>query len=175
MVSELAESRSGARLAPVTVDFVVAGTDAPLPEDVVVRHAVRLRVDDLDVTRLPMDAGVRGSYVDAFKAVSRKGRRPVQLAFDEKGNAVDLDEVLAGVAKRRLERFGKLHPALHEAVARGGTWRSRSGSTSPTTYPSRRRNAARPSAARPRRPRPGRPGSARPRSSRAPRTSTAWR
>ena len=120
MVSELAESRSGNRLAPVTVDFVVAGTDAPLPEDVVVRHAVRLRVDDLDVTRLPMDAPRAGPYVDAFKAVSRKGRRPVQLAFDELGNTVDLDEVLAGLAKRRLDRFGKLHPALHEAVARGG-------------------------------------------------------
>jgi hypothetical protein len=120
MVSELAEARSGARLAPVTVDFVVVGTDAPLPEDLVVRHAVRLRVDDLDVTRLAMDTAVRGPYVDAFKAVSRKGRRPVQLAFDDLGNIVDLDGVLAGVAKRRLERFGKLHPALHEAVARGG-------------------------------------------------------
>jgi hypothetical protein len=44
----------------------------------------------------------------------------VQLAYDERGREVDLDERLADMEKRRWERYGKLHPALHERIREGG-------------------------------------------------------
>ena len=119
MVSEVAESRSGNRLAPVAF---VSWTPAPTP------HRART-----SSCATPYASGSTTSTSPGCRRTPRRGDRtstpsrpypqgapPLQLAFDEKGNAVDLDEVLAGVAKRRLDRFGELHPALHEAVARGG-------------------------------------------------------
>src|SRR4051812_20167774 len=43
-VSELTESRSGAKLDDVVVDFVVVDSDAPVPAELSVHHAVRLSI-----------------------------------------------------------------------------------------------------------------------------------
>ncbi len=119
-VSELAESRSGARLDDLAVDFVVVDSTAPVPGELSVHHAVRLVVGDLDVVRLPMDGKGDGSYVDVFKANHRKDGSPVQVAYDERGREVDLDEQLAELEKRRWEKYGKLHPTVHERLREGG-------------------------------------------------------
>ncbi|MBM7805029.1 hypothetical protein JOD57_000866 [Geodermatophilus bullaregiensis] len=103
----------------VTVPFVLVDTPAPVPDDVVVHHAVRLRIGELDVERLPMAPG-DGPFVDVFKAARRGGDEPVQLAFDDRGEPVDIDRLLAGVAARRAERFGRVHPHLDARVRRLG-------------------------------------------------------
>src|SRR5262249_17865740 len=38
---------------------------------------------------------------------------PVELAFDEQGHRVEVDEILAESARRRVERFGRIHESLH--------------------------------------------------------------
>ena len=119
-VSELSESRTGARLDDLAVDFVVVDSGAPVPDELSVHHAVRLSIGDLDVERLPMDGKRDGAYVDVFKADHRKDGSPVQLAYDERGREVDLDERLAELEKRRWERYGKLHPDLHARLREGG-------------------------------------------------------
>jgi hypothetical protein len=100
----------------VSVPFVLVDTPAPVPDDVVVHHAVRLRIGELDVERLPMAPGGEGPFVDVFKAARRGGDEPVQLAFDDRGEPVDIDHLLAGVAARRAERFGRVHPHLDARV-----------------------------------------------------------
>ena len=113
------ERRSGAVIEDTSVDFVVVDTPAPISPDLAVHHATRVRFGDLDTERLTMTTGVDGPFVDIFKAESRSGGKPVQLAFDENGDEVDLDRELAGLAERRFKTYGKLHPALHDALASG--------------------------------------------------------
>lgn len=119
-VGDVWERRSGRRLAEDTVEFVVIDSAAPLPDDVVVHQAARMRFAEHDVERLPLDQRGEGSFVEVFKAETRRGRKPVQLAFDEKGREVDLDRELAALTRRRLRRFGKVHPDLDAALERGG-------------------------------------------------------
>ncbi|MFI5893758.1 S8 family serine peptidase [Actinoplanes sp. NPDC051513] len=101
---------------PSAIPFVVVGTDAPLPEGVLVQHAARLVIGELEVGRRSMDGVGDGEYVDVFKAEDRKSGMPVELAYNQRGEQVDLDEELAGLARRRHEQYGAVHPALWEAA-----------------------------------------------------------
>jgi hypothetical protein len=42
----------------------------------------------------------------------------MELAFDQDGNRIDAEEVLSGVARNRLERFGKVQEDLHARIER---------------------------------------------------------
>ena len=93
---------------------------APVPDQLSVHHAVRLVIGDLDVARLAMDGKAEGGSIDVFKAVHRKDGSPVQVAYDHQGREVDLDRELAALTERRWERYGKLHPDVHERLRKGG-------------------------------------------------------
>ena len=108
--------RTGTKLPGQEVEFVLVESRAPVPEGLALSHATRMRIDELEVRSLPMDHLPDAAYVDVFKAEERSGSAPVQLAFDQDGRQVDLDELLAAVARRRLEAFGRVHPSLHEAM-----------------------------------------------------------
>jgi hypothetical protein len=119
-VDELGENRSGAKLDDVAVDFVVVDSSAPVPDELSVHHAVRLVIGDLDVARLAMDGKAEAGSIDVFKAVHRKDGSPVQVAYDSRGREVDVDRELGALTERRWERYGKLHPAVHERLREGG-------------------------------------------------------
>jgi hypothetical protein len=109
---------TGAKLPSYELEFVVVDSRAPIPEGVALHHATRISVDDLEIRRLAMDGIPDGAYVDVFKAEERGSSKPVQLAFDERGRKVDVDKLLAQVASRRLEAYGRVHPVLHETMSR---------------------------------------------------------
>jgi hypothetical protein len=48
-----------------------------------------------------------------MKTSDRESGKPTELAFDEKGEPVDAQEIFAGITKMRLEKFGKVHESLH--------------------------------------------------------------
>ena len=108
--------RGSERLPDTAIPFIVVDTAADLPADLIVRHAARLRVGELDIERLGMSDRGEGPYVDVFKAEDRRSRQPQQLAFDNNGKPMDLDRQLAALAERRRKRFGAIHPTLHEAM-----------------------------------------------------------
>jgi len=110
--------RKGESLPSHELDFVVVDSPAKIPDGVALYHATRIRIDELEVRSEPMDGLAYGSFVDVFKAEERGTSTPVQLAFDERGRRVDIDNRLAQVAKRRLEVFGRVHPTLHETMQR---------------------------------------------------------
>jgi hypothetical protein len=112
--------RGDERYESTVTPFHVVETNAPIPEELAPMHAVRLRIGDFDVERLPMTADCEGAWIDAFKAVDRERGKPVQLAFDQRGKRVDLDEILAAVAKRRAKKYGRIHPSLYDMVERCG-------------------------------------------------------
>ncbi|MBA3626017.1 MAG: S8 family serine peptidase, partial [Methylibium sp.] len=113
-------ARGGKRLSDADIPFEVVDTTAPLPEDCVVQHAVRLRIGALEVERLPMNGRGEGAWFDVFKAVRRNSGERVQLAFDEGGRKADLERELRRLAQRRHETYGAVHPTLHEVVRRLG-------------------------------------------------------
>ncbi|MGZ8254408.1 MAG: S8 family serine peptidase [Burkholderiaceae bacterium] len=115
-VEELWSNRSGKRLPDTDIPFVIADTAAPLPRDMAVQHAVRLRFDVLDVSSSPLKGRCKAGMVEVFKAEHRKSRKPVQLAFDSQGKRFDIDRALAELAQRRYKIYGKLHPALHARI-----------------------------------------------------------
>ena len=51
-----------------------------------------------------------------MKAVDRRSRKPVELAFDQDGSRVDPDALFAEIVRNRQAKFGKLHPTLHRAI-----------------------------------------------------------
>ena len=102
------------------IPFMVVDTAADIPASLAVRHAARLRIGELTVERLVMDHRGPGPYIDAFKAEVRRSRAPRQLAFDSDGQAVDLDDALAQLARRRFETYGFVHPTLHRAMTVSG-------------------------------------------------------
>ena len=97
-------------------EFVVVETAAPLSTEHVVTHAVRLRIGELDVERLPLRSGLDGPFIDAFKAIGRRDDEPVELAFDQDGKPVDLAGELAALGERRRKRYGRIDPALAEQL-----------------------------------------------------------
>ncbi len=105
----------GERLAePVLVPFVVAAMVGSVPAELRVEHVVHLAVGDLDVARLrPGEKAPEGTqYVELVKAVHREKGDVSSLAFGADGELLDADELLTGVAKRRFERFGRVHETL---------------------------------------------------------------
>ena len=112
-VDELWSKRSGKRLPDNDIPFVIVDTAAPLPRDMTVQHAVRLRFDDLDVSRSRLSGSCEAGMVEVFKAEHRTTRKPVQLAFDSQGKRFDIDRAFAELAQRRFKVYGKVHPALY--------------------------------------------------------------
>lgn len=102
------------------IPFFVTDSKAKVPSAVRVESMTRLRVNDLDVERLPADRSAGGRYIEVMKAANRKTGAPVRLAYDQSGRKIDADAVLARIQRKRARRFGKLHEDLHARVRKLG-------------------------------------------------------
>ena len=98
---------------PISV-MPITGT---VPSDLRVEHAVRLFFGDMSVERLAPGQLTRGGHIDALKAVNRKDGKPVELAFNERGERVELAGQYSALDKRRAEKFGRLHETLFDRIA----------------------------------------------------------
>jgi hypothetical protein len=91
---------------------------ARLPADHEVVHAVRVAVSDTSTVRLrpdePAPAGTR--YVEFVKTLDPKTDHYGLQAFDETGESIDGDAVVAEVEQARRKKFGKLESALHDRL-----------------------------------------------------------
>jgi hypothetical protein len=56
-------------------------------------------------------------YLETVKAVHREDGLHKKLDFDEKGKQVDGEDLLAGLARRRYEKYGILHEDLHDHLS----------------------------------------------------------
>jgi hypothetical protein len=119
-VGELLDTKGGRVAEPTTATFVVGALRAQLPQEVRVEHAVHLAVGELTVRRLePGEKPTDGErYLEVVKAVHRDAGEPIDLAFDERGDRVDAEQVLLEVERRRAERFGAVHETLWEHLDR---------------------------------------------------------
>ncbi len=112
VVAELLD-RKGQRLVEhLALPFVIAPISGTVPDGVRIEHAVRLVIGDLGVERRPLGDRDAESYVDMIKAVDRATGESTELAFDERGDRVDVGARLADVDARRFEKFGRVDESV---------------------------------------------------------------
>lgn len=117
-------TRRGKRISDgMEVPFVVADSNAKVRSNVRVQSIVRLRVNGVATERLPLDEPASGKYVEVMKAIDRDTGRPTELAFDERGNRVDHEQLFAKLENSRRRKYGKLHPTLYAQLERSGNRR----------------------------------------------------
>ena len=122
-VGELVTKR-GKRISDgMEIPFVVADSNAKARSNVRVQSIVRLRVNGVATERLPLDEPATGKYVEVMKAIDRNTGKPAELAFDERGNRVDHEQLFAKLENSRRRKYGKLHPTLYAQLERSGNRR----------------------------------------------------
>lgn len=122
-VGELVTKR-GKRISDgMEIPFVVADSNAKVRSNVRVQSIVRLRVNGVATERLPLDEPATGKYVEVMKAIDRNTGKPTELAFDERGNRVDHEQLFAKLENSRRRKYGKLHPTLYAQLERSGNRR----------------------------------------------------
>ena len=117
-------SRSGARLsAGGVLSFSVVKSKARIPGSVAVESMVRLRVEKLGSSRLPLYAPAEGRYLELIKGADRRSNAPVSLSFDQSGKRVDGERILAEIEVTRAKVFGRMHERLFRVrhAAKEGT------------------------------------------------------
>jgi hypothetical protein len=110
-VDELLDARGGKLVDFERIPFLVVEMPSGMPSRLRVEHMTRLRIEDTDVLRLD-PFRFEAPFVDLYKAVERRSGKPVELAFDHEGKPVNAARLLADVAARRFERFGRIHETL---------------------------------------------------------------
>jgi Subtilase family len=88
-----------------------------------VQSIVRLRVNGVATERLLLDEPATGKYVEVMKAIDRNTGKPTELAFDERGNRLDHEQLFAKLENSRRRKYGKLHPTLYAQLERSGNRR----------------------------------------------------
>ncbi len=116
VVSELLSTKGKKLVEQYRLPFSVVPISGKIPGNLRVEHAVRLSIDELRVVRLDVGEQTQAGHVDVVKAVHRKTGAPVELAFDERGQKVDIAQRLAELAQRRAAKFGRIHEGLFERI-----------------------------------------------------------
>ena len=111
-VRELLGSRGERLIDRLAIPFAIVPVSGDLPGALRVEHAVRVVVGDLAVERIEPGGRSDRGHVDVVKAVDRDTGEAIELAFDQDGSRVDIDKLLEAVAKRRFEKFGRVHETL---------------------------------------------------------------
>lgn len=117
VITELLSTKGEKLVESYRVPFAVVPIAGKFPGELRIEHTVRLFIDDLHVTRLGPGENTRGGHVDVIKAVDRAKGTPIELAFDELGQRVDIADRLAQLAKRRTAKYGRLHETLFDKIA----------------------------------------------------------
>jgi hypothetical protein len=117
-IGELVSTKGKRLTDPFVVPFFVTDSRAKISSSLFVQSIVRLQVEPLGTVRVSASKTPDGRFIDVIKAVDRNSRRPVEMAFNHRGERIDADKVFATIGRARKKHFGKLHPALKAAVER---------------------------------------------------------
>lgn len=102
--------------AGFSIPFTVIDSPAKIPDGARLESAARVSIKRDGFQHHPLTSRPRGDFVDMFKAVDRESGAPVDLAFDQRGRAVDAHELMRDAERSFLERFGKKQPELDAVV-----------------------------------------------------------
>ncbi|MFI5129976.1 MAG: S8 family serine peptidase [Chitinophagales bacterium] len=119
-IGELLTKKGEKYSVNTNIPFFVTDSKARVPADLAVAAMVRLKVNGLSVERVPAHQAPKGKFIEVMKAFDKKNGKPYELAFDETGKKVNHEQVLEQLEQNRFEKYGKLHPTLHDRFAKNG-------------------------------------------------------
>lgn len=118
VIRELLDEKGGRLVDAYRLPFAVIPFCGKVPRNLRIEHAVRLVISDLHVTRLSPGEVSEGDHIDVLKAVHRKSGKLSEIAFDRQGRSVDIAKRFDELAKRRADKYGRLHEALFARLER---------------------------------------------------------
>jgi hypothetical protein len=99
---------------PIQIPLLVLDSKSQISNDLKIDNVSRIEIEDTTIRRLPLGSN-SGNYVEVIKATDKDGR-PVELAYDKKGNRVDIKKSFESYTKRYTKKYGKMHESLYEEV-----------------------------------------------------------
>lgn len=101
------------------IPLLVLDSKAQISNDLTVHNVSRVEVKGTKIKRIPLGS-TRGSYVEMIKAVDKNGR-PIDLAYDKKGNQVDVKKIVEDYNREYVKKYGKVHESLYEELNKKNT------------------------------------------------------
>ena len=120
VITELLGAKGERLVDRLVVPFLIAPIAGEVSRDLRVEHAARLAIGELTVDRLAPGEQPEAGYVDVVKAVRRDDGSAVDLAFDERGRPVEIEQLLEDVSRRRSEKYGRLDETLWARIQEAG-------------------------------------------------------
>lgn len=118
-IQELYDARKEKLVDHQVTSFRIGALKGKVTSELRVEHATYVALGDLELKRLlPTENPPEGfKYVEFVKAVERKSNRPVALTFDESGNSIDGNSLLADLQRRQHAKYGCLDKVLFQHIS----------------------------------------------------------
>jgi hypothetical protein len=98
----------------IQIPLLVLDSKAQISNDLTVHNISRVEIKGTKIKRIPLGS-TRGNYVEMIKALDKNGR-PIDLAYDKKGNQVDAKKIMEDHDKEYVKKYGKIHESLYEEL-----------------------------------------------------------
>jgi hypothetical protein len=98
----------------IQIPLFVLDSKAQISSDLTVHHVSRVEINGTKIKRIPLGS-TRGNYIEMIKAFDNVGKR-IDLAYDKKGNRVDIKRINEDHNKKYVEKYGKIHESLYEEL-----------------------------------------------------------
>jgi hypothetical protein len=116
VVEPLVDSKHRRISAAVEIPFTVVATKARITSRVRIESFSRIRFGDSGPERLDIEAVGSGKFTEFVKAADRRTGKPVELAFDQEGKAVNGERIVRDYEQALAKKQGRIHPALDAAI-----------------------------------------------------------
>jgi hypothetical protein len=116
VVESLVDSKYRRVSEGVEIPFTVVHTKARIPSRVRIESFSRVQFGASGPERLDIGSAVNGEFTEFFKTTDRRTGKPVELAFDHKGKAVDAERLVREYELALAKKYGRIHPALDAAT-----------------------------------------------------------
>jgi hypothetical protein len=118
VIGELLDTNSTRLCRFVVRPLIIRRAPLQVAQNLRIEHAVILAIGELSITGLaPGEAKPQGTtLVERLKAVDVDTEKPVDLAFGEKGEPANPNQLPEALHKRRFEKFGRIHETLWKRI-----------------------------------------------------------
>jgi hypothetical protein len=100
------------------IPFCVVHSRARVPAQLRIESFNRVQFGDSGPKRLGIESVNGGKFTEFVKATDRASGKPVDLAFDAQGRAVDGERVVREHEEAFVRKYGRVHPAVHAALGK---------------------------------------------------------
>ena len=98
----------------IQIPLFVLDSKAQISNDLTVHNISRVEINGTRIKRIPLGS-TKGNYVEMFKARDKDGK-PIELAYDKKGNQLDAKKIIEDYNKEYVKKYGKIHESLYEEL-----------------------------------------------------------